>query len=257
MKDKISASGTTSHQIHFDTGSAHRNAKDHNSIKRNLVKFASHDIQGSFFSVAGVAAMAKLACQKGEDPILFLEHLMDACQAFKQKLSNFVEYSRCEAGLRDTRLESVDVKRLLRNVYDNSKAYAAEEDVRIQLHLAESFPDEVQADEGRIGVVFANLLHIAITSSSKGSSILVHLEKDTETTWFVSMEAAGNKLTTVMWDELFNAGELADTALANDIRMAIIVSRHIVEDVLNGHLHFYREADCTKFEAVLPLNMTQ
>src|SRR6476661_4411631 len=100
------------------------------NVKISIIRQASHEIQGAFFSVASVGAMVKLAVENGEETKDLLKHLMDACQTFKYRLSNFLEYTRYDAGLRDTRLEIVNIRPLLKRVVDENRVLANENNVK-------------------------------------------------------------------------------------------------------------------------------
>jgi len=226
-------------------------------LKRTLIQYISHDIQGAFFSVASVAAMAKLACEKEEDPFVFLEHLMDACQTFKHKLSNFVEYSRRDAGLTNTRMEPVDLRRLLKRVLSESKIQANEADVKISLYISDSLPDEVQSDELRLYIVCTNLLIVAIESSLEGRGVAINIDKEGDNNWSIAIENKGTNLTSEIWENLFNSRGVEDTASANSVRLAFMVSRYIVEDILNGKMFISRQEESTQFKVILPFNVTE
>jgi light-regulated signal transduction histidine kinase (bacteriophytochrome) len=225
-------------------------------LKRALIQYISHDVQGAFFSVASVAAMAKLACEKDEDPFVFLEHLMDACQTFKHKLSNFVEYSRRDAGLKNTRMEPVDVRRLLNRVLNESRIQADDADVRVSLYISDSLPNEVQSDELRLYIVCTNLITVAIESSLKAEGVAINIDREDDNNWSIAIETKGTNLTSEIWKNLFNSrGE--DTASTNSVRLAFMVSRYIVEDILKGKMFISRQEESTRFKAILPYNVIE
>src|ERR1700749_3696711 len=91
----------------------HANGRNHKpdtipSGKAEFIRQITHDIKGDFFGVSSVCLMLKLAIEKKEDPMAYLDHLSEACQEYKYKLNNFLEYAKFDADLYDTIREPVN-----------------------------------------------------------------------------------------------------------------------------------------------------
>jgi len=255
MKEPSIVPGAGFQNFQISPSSVQKNTEEHTILKRTLIKHISHDIQGGFFSVASVAAMAKLACEKGEDATVFLEHLLDACQSFKHKLSNFVEYSRYDAGMKDIRFGPMDLRQLLDRVKRETETYAIEEQVKITFYLSDDLPAEVQSDDLKLFVVCTNLLNTAIGSSSKISPLDVRINREDSKSWSLAIEFSATDLIWNVCRNLFNSQGVENTVSGNNIRLNLIVSRYVVEDILGGKMLISRQGEIAVFKIVLPFDL--
>src|ERR1700748_3264258 len=82
------------------------------SGKADFIRQITHDIKGDFFGVSSVCLILRLAIEKKDDPISILDQLREACEDYKYKLNNFLEYTKFDAGMFDTRPESINPRSL-------------------------------------------------------------------------------------------------------------------------------------------------
>lgn len=204
------------------------------SPKAVFIRQASHEIQGSFFGVASICAMLKMASGSKGDTEILLDHLMDACRTYKYKLSNFLEFTRFDAGLDDTILESVDLRELLNRVVHENQASAAERKVKIALYVSDDMPVQVLTDELRIAQICSNLLSNAVNFSPPGSPVSIQVRREAGDNWAIVVEDEGVGMTADELDRAFDLSAASRNALKNPGGLGLLVTRYLVEDVLKG-----------------------
>jgi signal transduction histidine kinase len=225
------------------------------SPKAMFVRQASHDIQGSFFGVTSICCMLKLAIENREDPVVLLDHLMDACQVYKYKLSNFLEYSRFDAGLRDTIPEPVNIRYLLSRVINELEHVATEKKVKIDLSVADDVPVEIRTDEFRVAQIAANLLDNAINFSPPGSPVFFQVKKEKDRDWAMVVEDRGEGMTADGLDSVFKLLPKERNALKNPGGLGLLVTRYLAEDVLGGKISLSSQSGIgTRCQVILPLH---
>jgi len=220
-----------------------------------IVSQTTHEIQGAFFSVASVGAMIKLAIENGEETKLLLDHFMDACQTFKYKLSNFLEYARFNAGLRDIRLELVNLKPLLTRIVNESQVLADEKNLKISLLISEEIPGQLLSDEFRLALICTNLVSNAIKSSLDESSVSISVKTEDDANWSIAIEDKGEGMTMEKLKVLFNPLPWEKMTPVNSAGLGLIVTRYLVEDLLGGKLSVTSQLQVgTTCKILLPLN---
>src|ERR1700744_917211 len=110
------------------------------SGKADFIRQITHDIKGDFFGVSSVCLILKLAIEKKDDPISIVDRLTEACDEYKYKLNNFLEYTKFDAGLNGTLREPVPLRNLLAAAIDGTRTRALPKAIRIDLSVAEDLP---------------------------------------------------------------------------------------------------------------------
>src|ERR1700744_5043311 len=110
------------------------------SGKADFIRQITNDIKGDFFGVSSVCLILKLAIEKKDDPISILDRLTEACDEYKYKLNNFLEYTKFDAGLHETLHEPVPLRNLLAAAIDGTRTRALPKAIRIDLSVAEDLP---------------------------------------------------------------------------------------------------------------------
>lgn len=164
-----------------------------------------------------------------------LQHLTEACDEYKYRLSNFLEYTKFDAGIRDTISELVDVRQLLTGVVTELGSRAVEKAIRIELAVQEELPRHLMSDEFRIKHIVENLVLNAIRFSPLGSYVLVHVERKGDD-WSIMVQDNGEGMTEEQIDSLFVLSPEERSTLRNPTGLGLIVMRYLVEDVLKGKL---------------------
>jgi signal transduction histidine kinase len=208
--------------------------------KATFIRQITHDIRGDFYGVTSVCHMLGRAIQKNEDPLPYLDHLTDAFKEYTYKLNNFLEYTRADAGLVDTRRELVDVRQLLNKVMDEYKYLVQEKGTTIDLSIAADLPASIMIDEFRVFQIAANLLVNALTYSPNGSRINLQAAKKSDS-W-----------TLVVKD---NGEGIGDSK--NPAGLGLLVTRYLTEIVLQGKMTVISLPGFgTQVEIELPLEET-
>jgi signal transduction histidine kinase len=225
------------------------------SSRKGFISQASHEIQGDFFGVSSICAMLKLAVENREETLTLLEHLMDACQLYKYKLSNFIEYTRYDAGLRCAMFEPVDIRTLLIKTIRENKNGAFERNAKIDLHVSDDMPEYIFSDEIRITQICTNLLSNAVNYSTAGTPVLIRVEKESDNTWSIIVEDRGEGMTPELLNNVFSLSASARSGFKNAGGMGLLIARYLAEDILKGKITLSSQPRVgTICKVILPLN---
>lgn len=223
------------------------------SGKADFIRQITHDIKGDFFGVSSVCLILKLAIEKKDDPIGILDRLTEACDEYKYKLNNFLEYTKYDAGLQETLREPVSLRSLLETTIGESRTRALPKAIRIDLSVAEDLPATITSDEHRLKHITENLLINAINFSAPGSYIAVKAEPRGDC-WLLSVSDNGIGMSQEQLDSLFKLTPAERSRLKNPTGLGLLVTRYLVEDILQGKLSFISEPKMgTRAEVELPL----
>ena len=239
----------------------HLDVPDHatgtESPEKNLyIRRLAHDMNGDFFMVTSACLMLRLAIEKKEDPLPLLDHLNDACQKHKNKLGNFLEYTRIGAGMTETYLEAVEIRQLLLRVVNEFGYMAEEKEIDIDIFVAEDVPDLMITDETRLFQIVTNLLINAIAFSPKSSHVMVNAGMQ-EDRLVLMIKDHGEGMTDSQLDSLFKHTLAEKSELRNPAGLGLLVTRYLVEVVLEGTISVAsRPQEGTLVEIKLPLKET-
>lgn len=222
--------------------------------KADFIRQITHDIKGDFFGVSSVCLILRLAIEKGEDPIIIIERLTEACDEYKYKLNNFLEYTKFDAGIHETIREPVNLRSLLAAAIDDARIRALPKALDIHLDVAENLPATITSDEHRLKHITENLLVNAINFSAPEGHILVNAQRSGNC-WQLSITDHGVGMSQEQQDSLFNLTPGQRRSLKNPTGLGLLVTRYLVEDVLRGKLSFTSEpGKGTRVEIELPLS---
>ena len=210
--------------------------RKNSASKAAFVRQASHEIQGAFFGVSSICAMLKLSIENKEETGILLDHLMDACQTYKSKLGNFIEYSRFDAGLKDTLYEPINVRHLLNRVVNEIQDTLLEKATNINLSISDEMPEQILSDEFRIVQICTNLLSNAVNFSPAGSIVLIQVQKEGDNSWAIVVENKGEGMTADTLNSVFKLSTSERYTLKNPGGLGLFVTRYLVEDVLKGKI---------------------
>ena len=247
--DSAAPPGTTNTSGPASTAETERPA----SGKADFIRQITHDIKGDFFGVSSVCLILRLAIEKKEDPIIILDRLTEACDEYKYKLNNFLEYTKYDAGIRETIREPVNLRSLLAAAVGDARTRALPQALRIDVTVAEDLPATITSDEHRLKHITENLLVNAINFSTPGGHILVTANRSGEC-WQLSITDHGVGMTREQKDSLFKLTPAERRSLKNPTGLGLLVTRYLVEDVLRGKLSFASEpGKGTRVELEIPL----
>jgi len=246
------------HKVVPESLSANDPGKEPIANQKNVeaVRKATHEIAGSFFSISSAAAMLKMSLEKEEDVTVIVEHLAEACQDFKYRLGNLVEYTKCQAGLLDTRLDAVRSRPFISRMAAECLSFAGEYGVGIDTRCDDAVPAAIVLDEFRLAIVINNLLKSAIMSTPAGGQVLLAVGSNTREsiTLFISnIEKAPGSAGSEHW---FTPGQPAGEPSGMTHRMDQTVTQYLVEQIFGGKLVFTtRQAFGPIAEVSLPTNL--
>jgi two-component system, NarL family, sensor histidine kinase BarA len=229
-----------------------KQGKQYSPAKAAFVRQASHDLRGTFFGLAGLCAMIAEAKDKEENVELLVDHLMEACHTYKFKLNNFLEYIRFDAGMVDTLLEPIGIRKLLERVIQENRYAASEKKVEIMLEVGRDLPELITTDEFRLAQVCTNLLSNAINFSPAGSEVMVRVRKEGNDSWALVIEDKGEGMTEKELKSVFRILAIDRIALKNPGGLGLLVTRYLVEEILKGEITLKADRG-TRITVILPL----
>lgn len=227
----------------------------HASGKSAFISHASHEIQGAFFGVSSICGLLKRSVGNREETETLLDHLQGACNMYKYKLSNFLEYTRFEAGFKDSLVETLNIRYLLSKVVDENQYAANERKITISLFISDVIPEQIISNEFRIAQICGNLLHNAIQYSPAGGSVLVKIETEGVDDWAIVVEDKGEGMTAGQAGSVFEFSAEERKSLKNPGGLGLLVTRYLAEDILRGKIFISSQPDKgTRCKVILPLN---
>jgi two-component system, sensor histidine kinase len=212
-------------------------------LNATFIRQASHEIQGSFFGVSSLCVLLKDAIGNQEDAGVLLDHLVEACRTYKHKLSNFLEYTKFNAGLLDSVHEPVNIRQLLRRVVEDHEPFTEENDLYIALTISSDIPVRILTDEFRITQIVANLLMNAIQFSSAGGRIRVYAELRDFNTLSLVIEDDGEGMSASQLKSVFKPSPEQRSALKNPAGLGLLVTHMLVSEALGGEIVLSSEPD--------------
>ena len=245
------------HKVVPESLSASDPGKEPTTNEKNVeaIRKATHEVAGSFFSISSAAALLKMSLEKEEDITVIVEHLVEACQDFKYRLGNLLEYTKCHAGLLDARLDTVRCRPFISRMAAECLAFAGEYGVGIDTRLTDAVPETIVLDEYRLAIVINNLLKSAITLTPAGGQVLLAIGSDTREsiTLFLSNT---EKVPGAPTPESWLAPEQPEEPSGRTHRMDLTVTQYLVEQIFGGKLVFKtRQAFGPIAEISLPTNL--
>jgi signal transduction histidine kinase len=220
-----------------------------------FIQQASHDVRGAFFGVSGVVAILKEAIANDEEPEPIMEHLTIACNNYKYKLDNYIEYIRLDAGMSDVFREQTNLKKLVRKIVADSKHLLQERKLKIEVSFSPSIPEMLLSDERRVSIVIKNLLNNAIYFSPDEGLVKVLVKTDNDESVSIIVEDHGEGMTPEQVDSLFTLLSPERGKLRNPAGLGMLVTKYLVEDILKGRLQVSSSPkNGTSFKVVLSAN---
>ncbi|MDR3713494.1 MAG: hypothetical protein P4L51_11805 [Puia sp.] len=188
------------------------------STRKDFIRQIGHDVQGTFFGVSSLCVMLKDAIENGKETNELMDHLMSACQSYKHKLCNFIEYTRFEAGLQDVFMEQINVRELVKMGIEESLPALKEKNIRFGYEVAGEVPEYIFCDEYRFSQIVSNLLTRAASIASAGAEVVMKIEKENELDLSIRVDTTG------------------EGSRAGECNLDLLVVRYLVEAVLKGDI---------------------
>jgi len=230
-----------------DEGESFRN-------KATFIRRAAHDLKGDFLGLTTMCKILEDNFERNEDQTATLKVMREAFETYKYSLSNFLEYVRFDAGVKDSLHEPVNIWALLSSVALSYEGIAADKNTAIDLSIADDIPKEIMGDEFRIAQVVVNLLSNAIKFSPPDSLIEVRVKREKGTKLLITIEDQGVGMSNEQLMSIFELEPSKRKCLKNPDGLGLIVTRYLVEDVLGGKLTVSSELELgTIFKVSLPL----
>jgi signal transduction histidine kinase len=161
-------------------------------LKNNFFQHISHDIRGAYFGVGSICAVIHDKVTTGQ-PVTpqVAESLLLASQNYKYMLNHFLEFSKFKMGTVDEIEEELfDVATEVGHIVQLNQYLALEKNIRVELHVDDSFPSMLITDRLKVSRIFYNIFVNSLKFSPAGSTVRVCLGLD-EDAWVLKVTDQG------------------------------------------------------------------
>lgn len=160
----------------------------------------SHDLQGSFGVLTGVANLLKLPSKKA-DREKFMELLSRNLQAVESMLKQLMNYARLEAGQEVIEHQPFDASELIQQLVESVEGLAKTKQLILQADGPQQLP--VVGDATKVRRIIQNLLLNAVMYTEKGW-VSVSWALENKERWLISIQDTGPGLLNEPFSSLAN-----------------------------------------------------
>ncbi|HLZ15623.1 MAG TPA: HAMP domain-containing sensor histidine kinase [Cyclobacteriaceae bacterium] len=244
-----------SHDVNYHLKTSLRHEESNNNAKSVFIRHLSHEIQSHFLGIVKLAYSVRKVVPQENDAQVLASDLLEACLSYKQMLANLIEYTKIDAGvLEELNMEAIQIRELMnKNVHAHN--YAAEKGVRIVLSVQDEMPEAILGDELRLTQVCHNLLTNAIKFTKPNTVVAVCVNKGTAN-WILTIRDEGDGISEEKLNAIFNpyVTDKSNAVNPEGIGLGLYVTKHIVENLLNGNIEAYNNNPSgATFRVTLPL----
>lgn len=142
-------------------------AQSANQAKTEFLAAISHELRTPLTSIRGFAELMekRLEQQKFREQAGMIRRSAENLNAL---LTEILDFAKVEAGAMRVEAVDVEIRPLVRGVFDFFAVSAADKGLELQLQVADDTPDSVVGDELRLKQILNNLLSNAIKFTSQG-----------------------------------------------------------------------------------------
>jgi len=201
--------------------------------KMELITGISHDLRTPLTSIIGYIDLLKTeSFQSKEEYTRFLQNTSNKAVHLKKMLDDLFDYTRLTAKETQLHLESIDVTKLLAQLYFEFEPLAQEQGLVLDSKLGQT-PIITYADNEKLARAIDNLLMNALKYSIKPGIVSIELNGDDDHIR-VTIKNRGNSLTQEQENRLFERFYKADQArstegLQTGAGLGLAIARNIIE----------------------------
>jgi signal transduction histidine kinase len=136
----------------------------------------AHDLRSPLTSIRGIAEMSLMNERSVDEYKNMAVSTIEECDRLIEMINTILEITEVEAGIREPRLEDLDVVRLIRDACDLFRPIANEKNIRI----TEDIPDQLsfRGDRKNLQRIISNLLDNAIKYTPEGGSVGISIKAE-------------------------------------------------------------------------------
>lgn len=144
-----------------------------NQTKTNFLANVSHEIRTPLGAILGFSELLTAGDQSSQDYLNWKAKIRSNSRYLLKIIDDILDLSKIEAGKLNIEIASLNLKQLLRNVYEDAKSRACDKPVQIEFSLEEAIPRYIFSDETRLSQILSNIVGNSIKFTNEG---YVHLK---------------------------------------------------------------------------------
>mgnify|MGYP006277403311 CR=1 FL=1 len=156
-----------------------------NDLKNKFLGIAAHDLRNPIGVIRGYLELMNngLLGEMPDEVKPLLEKLIKTCNTMVNMVNDLLDVSAIESGKLDLRLEKVNVKEYMRDIYEYSHLLAEKKNIDLELEMD---PDVsiIILDPERISQILNNLISNAVKYSEPGTRIILRAIKKNQDMYF-------------------------------------------------------------------------
>ncbi len=156
---------------------AKKEAQSANLAKTEFLANMSHEIRTPLNTISGFAQI--LLGDKGEvtnDLKPYLQSLRNASDLLSEIVHNILDLSKIEAGKLAVEEEEVDIRLLIKGVFQIHKPNAENRNIRFNFQVAPHLARFIRTDRTKLNQILTNLITNAIKFTPEGREIKIHAD---------------------------------------------------------------------------------
>ena len=144
-------------------------------LKNEFLENTSHEIRTPLNSVLGYLELLRNGLYSSQEEMMeFINEGVQSANRLLKLLNDIIDVTHAESGRLEIHLENIDIKKIVRNVYDITKIHSQQKGIAYELNM----PDEdifVRADAERLKQIFVNLISNALKFTYTKGTIKVNI----------------------------------------------------------------------------------
>jgi signal transduction histidine kinase len=149
-------------------------------IRFDFLSVLAHELKAPIEAVEGY--MNILRERTGGEELHMVERSLERLEGMRKLISDLLDLSRTESGLKERELREIDLEPLLRGTIQDVGRQAQAR--RVSLELKNPGPVWLHADAVEIEIIFNNLLSNAIKYNREGGKVTVRLSREDDLVTF-------------------------------------------------------------------------
>ncbi|MGE5677576.1 MAG: PAS domain S-box protein, partial [Pseudomonadota bacterium] len=145
-----------------------QSAEAANTLKSQFIANMSHEIRTPMHAILGYSSLMKETA-KDEQSIKYLNSIQKAGNMLMNLINDILDLSKIESGKLELEDGYVDIRKLFEDIREVFSLRAEERNIRLEIHIEDTVPEELVLDEMRVRQILFNLVGNAVKFTEKGT----------------------------------------------------------------------------------------